>query len=148
MIAYERLCAALTTAFELMLYRSTQLERRPVPLHELADAKHAVIVATLPGLIEECDRACSDLGVEYQSEKLLGAFRRIADVPALLGALSEWHTSTQKAKGAEGKLPWFTAGEQVSVRSAYALAAPPETGLLIVHPTRLPNAAEFLSELK
>jgi len=145
--AYERLSGALTIAFDLMRYRSTQLERRPVPLTDLADDHHARIVSELPGLIADCDQTFAEIHVDDQREDLLDAFRGILNVAALLEALIAWHLATQKAKGADGKLPWFTVGDELCVRGAYALTEPPAAAMMLVHPTRLPNAAEFIREL-
>jgi hypothetical protein len=147
LITYERLSGALTVAFDLMRYRSTQLERRPVPLDKLAHGDHARVVAELPGLLADCEQACADLPPDEQREEVIEAFSRVADVPALLESLLDRHLSTQKSKGADGKLPWFQAGEQVTVRGGYALAEPPEGDMPLVHPTRLPNALRFLREL-
>jgi hypothetical protein len=148
LVEFERLSATLTTAFDLVRYRSTQRGREPAALLDLADPSHGRIVARLPSLVANCEAAFSQLAFDEQRAHLLTAFSHITSVAELLRALVDWHLDTQRSKGAEGKLSWFTAGELVSVRSAYALnEPPPTTDGWFVHPTRLPNAAEFLSEL-
>lgn len=147
LIAFERFGAAVTTAFDLMRYRSTKLLRQPVEITRLADERHDAIRGSLPGLLQVCDSTFAAIRPDPSRAGAVDAFRGIGGVSDLLDAVIKRHSAVQCNKGSRGKLPWFEPGSQLAVRGPYTLIDPPPPDDRFLHPTRLPNAASFLQEL-
>lgn len=147
-IAFERFGAAVSTAFDLVRHRSTKLMRRPTPLADLWDSRYDELAERLPQLISDCDSAFADVPPDRPRGEAINAFRGVSDASGLLDALLTRHESTQRGKGSGGKLTWFEPGPKPAVRAPYTVTRPPSSDDRFIHPTRLPNAAAFLSELR
>jgi len=147
MAAFERLSGALSEAFELVLHRSTLHDRRPLDEQSLACGRHAEIASALPSLVADSRSTGENVPSDTQRDSVLAAFAGISDPVDLVEAIVHRHESVQAAKGREGKHAWLErSGGGLVVRGPYVRTHAPEPAT-VMHPTRLDNAASFLSEL-
>jgi hypothetical protein len=148
LIAYERLSALLTEAFDLARARSAEDRGVPLAPAALGVQRHSELVPAIRAAAVKSRE--TEAEVEYDTGRL-AVIERFVDVTSpeeLVAALLERHEQVQRRKGREGKRPWFERAEQgYAVRADYSLAKEPPPSDGFVHPVRLRNACEFLEEL-
>lgn len=148
LVAYERVAALLTEAFELLLHNSSASQMRPQPEVQLATARHEELAHELKRALPKLARASEAVADDRGREQIADAFNGLRSGKELVQKLFARHFEVQEGKGRAGKRPWFERTERgMAVRPGYVreIAPPPANGF--VHQTRLRNACEFIEEL-
>ena len=149
LLAYERLAALLSDAFELLLWSSTRSQMVPRTPSRLATERHGEIADKLPEALHAVADAGISLGHQDQGrDELVDSFDEVRSGTELVDAVLSRHYTVQEGKSRLGKRPWFERTERgLAVRPGYARNEEPASTSGFIHQTRLRNGCRFLSEL-